>query len=424
MRGWKHSASKESRRLRVEARRERRREQEARQREGEAREAALRAALARPPESPVSAFERLLAEEGEGSHDLKLRELLGTVAERAPRLVCANTLAALKLMAEADWVRPPSTWQPSGKSQDRLFRSLAEHVLARYPMPPFLWTAFLANEDSAALSRIAVHVGAGGSLFQAVRSGVMPVPLTRNMCHELLSRGGGARFLDAVRRVQVKAAGGDARLFRTWIATRAGRRLHARAGEEFWQTVLAWFSANPMMPQAEVAPLVDYIEHRRAEAPDFSIKGRSMLAMMREMRHWHGQLAKEKASSGRTFSPSGLQPMDIDRSRRKVKGSHLVEIWHFRELLDSKTLADEGRAMSHCVFSYARRIESGECSIWTLTLEDNTGHWRRLTIEVRPSLCQIVQARGRFNRLPEPRDMLALEAWASRNKLQVSVGRW
>jgi hypothetical protein len=46
-----------------------------------------------------------------------------------------------------------------------------------------------------------------------------------------------------------------------------------------------------------------------------------------------------------------------------------------------------------------------------------------LTIEVRPSIRQIVQARGRFNRLPEPRDMLALDAWAGRNNLQVALGR-
>ena len=80
--------------------------------------------------------------------------------------------------------------------------------------------------------------------------------------------------------------------------------------------------------------------------------------------------------------------------------------------------------MGHCAYSYARWIESGQCSIWTLTLEDDTGHWRRMTIEVRPSQRQIVQARGRFNRMPEPRDMLALEAWATRNKLQVLTGRW
>jgi hypothetical protein len=320
-------------------------------------------------------------------------------------------------------VRPPSTWQPSGKSPDRLFRSLAEHVLARYRMPPFLWSAFMADVDAPVLARVAAHVGAGGSLYQAVKSGLMPVPLTRSMCHDLLSRGGEARFLDAVRRVQVKAVGGDGRLFRVWIATHAGRGLHPRVGEEFWQTVLAWFGANPMLPQAEVAPLVDYIEHQRAEVPDFSIKGRSVLAMIRGMQQWHGQLAKEKAISGRTFAPSGLQPMDIDRSRR-VRDNRVIEIWHVREILDSKALADEGRVMRHCVYSYVRRIESGECSIWTLTLEDNTGHWRRLTIEARPSVRQVVQARGRFNRLPEPRDLLALEAWASHNKLQVSLGRW
>ena len=80
------------------------------------------------------------------------------------------------------------------------------------------------------------------------------------------------------------------------------------------------------------------------------------------------------------------------------------------------------RDNSHCVYSYARWIENGQCSIWTATLEDNTGHWRRLTIEVRQR--QILQARGRFNRLPEPRDVMALEAWATRNKLLVSLGRW
>ena len=92
-----------------------------------------------------------------------------------------------------------------------------------------------------------------------------------------------------------------------------------------------------------------------------------------------------------------------------------------REILDSKTLLDEGRVMNHCVYSYARRIEKRECAIWTLTLEDDTGHWRRLTIEVHRSLSLISQARGRFNRFPEARDMIALNAWAGRNNLMVGA---
>jgi hypothetical protein len=41
-----------------------------------------------------------------------------------------------------------------------------------------------------------------------------------------------------------------------------------------------------MLPQAEVGPLVDYIDHRRAKDPDFAIKGRSMLAMMHGMQQF------------------------------------------------------------------------------------------------------------------------------------------
>jgi hypothetical protein len=123
----------------------------------------------------------------------------------------------------------------------------------------------------------------------------------------------------------------------------------------------------------------------------------------------------------RAFKPSGFEAMDLDRSRN-ANGTRLTEVWHFREMLDSASLADEGRAMGHCVYSYANSIERGECSIWTLTLEDGTGHWRRLTIEVRNSARRIVQARGRFNKLPQALDMVPLNAWAGRNRLEIAMG--
>jgi hypothetical protein len=69
-------------------------QQEARQREAEAREVALRAALARQPDSPNRAVERLLTEEPGGPRTNKLRELLGAVAERAPRLIGRDIVAA------------------------------------------------------------------------------------------------------------------------------------------------------------------------------------------------------------------------------------------------------------------------------------------------------------------------------------------
>jgi hypothetical protein len=291
-------------------------------------------------------------------------------------------------------------------------------------MPSFLWSALLGGDGRGGLVEVALHLASGGSLFEAVKTGLMPVPLTRRMCHEVLVRGGEGTFLDVVRRVQVKAIGGDGRLLRAWLNTEAGGRLQDRQGEVFWQTVLAWFGANPILPTSEIGPLVDYIALRRRQDPAFSMKGRGALALLRGMREWHGALARERDVRRRVFTPSGFGAVDLDRSRKGKNGERLKELWHVREVLDSAALADEGRAMGHCVYSYANSIERGECSIWTLTLEDGTGHWRRLTIEVRNTARRIVQARGRLNKMPQSLDLIPLEVWASQNRLEVAIARW
>jgi len=200
--------------------------------------------------------------------------------------------------------------------------------------------------------------------------------------------------------------------------------LHDREGEVFWQGVLVWLGANPMLPASQVGPLVDYIAHRRRQDASFSMRGRSVLALLRRMREWHGELAQTRATRFCVFRPSGFEPLDVDRSRKKADGSRLTELWHVREILDSRGLAEEGRALGHCVYSYADAVEKGLCSIWTLTLEDGTGHWRRLTIEVRNGERRIVQARGRFNRVPEAIDLIPLTAWANRNRLELAIGGW
>src|SRR5204862_237108 len=64
------------------------------------------------------------------------------------------------------------------------------------------------------------------------------------------------------------------------------------------------------------------------------------------------------------------------------------------QILTNDTLSEEGQQMGHCVYTYAARIEAGVCAIWRLTVNG----WPLVTIEVRSD--KIVQARGRFNRMP------------------------
>ena len=55
-------------------------------------------------------------------------------------------------------------------------------------------------------------------------------------------------------------------------------------------------------------------------------------------------------------------------------------------------------------------IEAGHCAIWTLTLQDDSGQLRRLTIKLQRAQRQIVQTREGFNAKAEPRD---LWSWSS-----------
>ena len=180
-------------------------------RDREEREAAIRAALARPTSRRARVIEeRNPRADRPCNRPPRQQELIDVALARAPRIVDDDTVRAFKVMAQLEWIRPLAEWQPEGKGTETIFRSLAEHLFARYRMPPVLWTVFTgAAPNGVRLGRVVAHVAAGGSLLDAVRAGLLPVPLTRRMCHEILTRPGEATFLAAIRRAQVRAAGGS-----------------------------------------------------------------------------------------------------------------------------------------------------------------------------------------------------------------------
>ena len=349
--------------------------------------------------------------------DGQLDRLMLFVADKAPRLIDPTYAPALYWVSKLPWVRCLEDWQPRGKGRDTVFRSLAEHLLAKYPMPALLWNA-LFEASAEQLHTFVGFVAGGGSLYKAVQQDLLPVPLTRAMCHELMTLPA-ERFTSAVRRVLVKAHGGDLRLHQAWMATRVGEAIQTRAEEDFWITVLRWFAANPLLDRAQLGPLIDFIAFRRAGNPDFSMKGRSPLAMLRGMHTWHGDLAKEKAIKGITFQPSGFESKNyLNKVKLPTGGTH-EETWKVTEIACSKELAAEGRALKHCVYSYAWRIEDGEVSIWSMTRDDE----RCLTIEVLNGSGRIVQARGKCNRRPTSDESRFLIRWAGDNALEVASNR-
>src|SRR5215813_2203800 len=182
-----------------------------------------------------------------------------------------------------------------------------------------------------------------------------------------------------------------------------------------------WLAKQEMLDPNQVPPLSDYVQHCRDQEASFSLKGRTALSMMRGMALWHVELNKQKVGKYNLFKPSGISCAEFDFSRKEGNGGSVKEIWRVREILNAKELAAEGKRQSHCVFSYAQSIETGSCSIWTLSKEDNRGNWAMLTVEVRNPTRTIVQARGRFNRLATMREREILHRWAGENGLQLGT---
>jgi len=353
-------------------------------------------------------------------------ELATLVSERAPKI--ADRREALWYLANTPWLRPLGEWKPEGKAAETQFRSLVNHLIVKYPMPPFLFQVFTGERGR--FNRVTLvenhvwfffRVAQGESPHKLITSpfsqnGTLGVPLTKRMTHLFMQAPAKMTLVEAARRAQVEVFGGDHRLCRTILGTRLGQRLMPNEG--FWMTVIQWFCNHSMVDPVQVGPLIDYIFYLRGEDADFSMKGRSPLALMRGMERWHNALAHIKKLKGKEFEPSGFVPGEWVKKRRMGNGNFITDIWTMKEILTSKDLAKEGREMKHCVYSYGRSIESGRVSIWSLQQNEE----RCLTVEVVNQQRAVTQARGRLNRKPTPTEAAYLQRWADRNEL--AVGRY
>lgn len=320
---------------------------------------------------------------------------LYTIEKKAPKLLEHPTYRVVveRMGTTHGHLRPMHDWKPHGKGCETLYRGLCEHLWAKYPMPPFLWSAFF--DQSEWLHPLVREVAKGASLFTLSKEGKFPLPMTRAMVHELMTKTpGDLSFTKAVRRIQVKTAGGTPRFFQVWAGTRPGQALGTKPEETFWATVVDWFSKHPMLDPTQVAPLVDFIGYRRNQERDFSMKGRAPMALIRGMQEWHGHLAKTKAINGASYERSGFRGLEMVCDGE----GNTKDTWRIREILSAKELIAEGRDLHHCVASYSWRITEKQISIWSMTCEPTWEPEKRMvTIEVTNGPRAIIQARGKFN---------------------------
>ena len=324
------------------------------------------------------------------------------------------------------WIRPIETWRVKSHNRDRQFSELARHLFAAYDVPLFMdgvW--FRENETHQNWFK---HVGAGQNIRTAPD---IPMLLTKKMAHHFLSAPKHYTVEEALRWGQVHALGGDRRLV---DALRETQLIRTFGNDEFWMSVIRFFIANPMLDVSHVNPIIDYIWNQKYEnrhvfvergvareiepaQPNFSMKGRTPDTLLRQVEEWHQQLGKEAKGGELQWEHSHIGEFRF-REGNEQRGN--MKFWSIRELLSSDELICEGRAMQHCVRTYARSCYAGRASIWTMETEDEEGRDKILTIEVSPSQNLIRQVRGKRNRRPTPKEKSLLVQWATKEQLQLA----
>lgn len=325
------------------------------------------------------------------------------------------------------WIRAPQEWQPDSHNARKKFSSLVRHLFTQYDVPTFMDAAwFQGQAESAHIEQDwFLHICRG----QNIRKANIPVHLSKMMAHRFLGAPDGLTVREALRWGQVVGQDGSELLAHAIIASPLGNTFDH---ENFWSTVILYFVNHPMLDNAQVGPLIDYITHQKytpqenilpggqielgpPPQPNFAVKGRNIDKLITQMDDWHHQLAElpdapeeeQQTAEGtprkrarrryHAWSSTSIRPYILEEGNDNNKATRT---WTIQELLSTRELAAEGSAMNHCVKSYAKSCKHGQISIWSLQVLENGLRTRVLTIAVDSNSRKVNQIRGRFNMLP------------------------
>jgi PcfJ-like protein len=359
----------------------------------------------------------------------KILELKASHRDNTP---IAVLILARLLTKKEHWINSWDTWKPSTYNASKQLSLFIRHLLAKYDVPLFfdhVW--YKENEQQHDWF---IHVAQGQNIMTAPGF-LEQFPCTKKMAHYFMQAPNSYTFPMAWRFGQVASLGGNTRLTEAMLSTKLAQGTNLE--NDFCLSVIKFFIANPMLDLLQIGPIVDYIwsqkyenqrifagrgvvEHRGPAQPNFSMAGRTVETLLAQVDRWHRQLGKEKKGGDQQWEHSGYKDFEFQEGSNE---SQNVKFWRITELLSSNELISEGRAMHHCVASYAGSCASGKSMIWSLTRQDHTGRFRHLTIEVTGK--GIHQIRGLNNRSATEKEMQILKRWAGAEGLSVETyGRW
>jgi len=352
----------------------------------------------------------------------------------------SNAIKALFIFYgfKKDWVRDIDTWKKSSYNLERQIKSIGRHLFCNFSVPKFMDNIWLNNPSNWQI-KLFLHLGKG---WNSRKFEELPVPISRKEAIYFSKAPENFNPTEAILWAKIFGYGGEERLVRPIMESRIFRCMNARYDNfnasqakdwEFWETILKFFVEQPLIDIAVISPICDYIQHvkyehrnlprpgggwiyAKPENPDFKINGRTLQALVRGMEKWH----KELGGSHKEINLKSWQGFDIPDYEISFGKDENRKTYTFTQLLSAAALKAEGRIHGHCVAGYAGTCANGRTSIWSMTVSDYAGNFKNLlTIEISPSH-QIVQCRGKGNRLASKHEWQIVERFAFDNKFEIA----
>ena len=380
----------------------------------------IRKAIAKRHGKGRKIFLAMLAEVQLRSELLRPSRFPGRVDQAWLDLILQGLLALAE--HRRDWCRPLECWTPTETNPIPLFSSLAHHLLAGYPVPPVLLSAWFL-ENGSRQQHWFKQAGRGMSL----REITFPIKLNRRMAHLFAHAPVHFPIAFALRWAHVIGLGGSDALARAVASTRLAYTFHER---EFWNSLIHFLINHPKIELELVEPIVEFLYDRKFEhkpvivgedsqvhldppEPDLSIKGWTELTMRRRLEEWRASRKVEVKRVLIRWDPSSIGGfLGLDDEGRT---------WTIGEILDSDALAAEGKAMKHCVAEYTAACERRISTIWSVRIQGPGGPERAATVEVDPASREVVQARSKCNADPNEECLAMLKRWADSQSITIPV---
>ncbi|MCB0836507.1 MAG: PcfJ domain-containing protein [Bacteroidetes bacterium] len=312
-------------------------------------------------------------------------------------------------------LRPIEVWKPP-KSRDSksILIHLIKYLYARYEMPDFMINVWF--EKASQYQFWFLELGKGAN----IRNLDIPLTYTKKMSHFFMEAPADLSVGHALRWGQILGMGGDDHLAREILKGRLGESFK---DDTFWSTVIQFFINQSDLDINLVNRVITYIHTQKFEPrryyinenehvdeppphPGFSMKGRTLTALLNEMRT-RGYLNWRKSYLEINKIWPGFPVPDYDVPSADEDENVYCRI---EQITTARDLFYEGMMMRHCVASYKYNCVTQKLSIWSYRQYQDDKFQRLLTLAI-DSQGKLLEVKGKHNSAPKRKELRIIREW-------------